>query len=83
MKLNDRQKQFLVDWGYVTPKTLDSLTHKGWENYFIQNFDWELDLRLNHWGMNDLKLVSKEGNITYDIMLNFQGGDLSDMLHIR
>ena len=29
MKLDDKQKQFLVDWGYVTPKTLDSLTHKG------------------------------------------------------
>jgi hypothetical protein len=83
MKLNDRQKQFLVDWGYVTPKTLDSLTHKGWENYFIENFDWELDLHLNHWGMNDLVLTSKESDITYDVMLNFQGGDLSDMLNLR
>jgi hypothetical protein len=83
MKLNDKQKQFLVDWGYVTPKTLDSLTHKGWENYFIKNFDWELDLHLNNWGMNDLVLTDKESDITYDVMLNFQGGDLSDMLHIR
>lgn len=83
MKLNDRQKQFLVDWGYVTPKTLDSLTHKGWENYFIKNFDWELDLHLNNWGMNDLVLTDKESDITYDVMLNFQGGDLSDILHIR
>jgi hypothetical protein len=83
MKLNDRQKQFLVDWGYVTPKTLDSLTHKGWENYFIKNFDWELDLHLNNWGMNDLILTDRENDITYEVMLNFQGGDLSDMLHIR
>jgi hypothetical protein len=83
MKLNDRQKQFLVDWGYVTPKTLDSLTHKGWENYFIKNFDWELDLHLNNWGMNDLVLTDRENDITYEVMLNFQGGDLSDMLHIR
>jgi hypothetical protein len=83
MKLNDKQKHFLVDWGYVTPKTLDSLTHKGWENYFIENFDWELDLHLNNWGMNDLLLTSKESDITYDVMLNFQGGDLSDMLNLR
>jgi hypothetical protein len=83
MKLNDKQKHFLVDWGCVTPKTLDSLTHKGWENYFIENFDWELDLHLNNWGMNDLLLTSKESDITYDVMLNFQGGDLSDMLNLR
>lgn len=83
MKLNDRQKHFLVDWGYVTPKTLDSLTHKGWENYFIKNFDWELDLHLNNWGMNDLVLTDRENDITYEVMLNFQGGDLSDMLHLR
>jgi hypothetical protein len=83
MKLNDKQKQFLVDWGYVTPKTLDSLTHKGWENYFIKNFDWKLDLHLNNWGMNDLVLTDRENDITYEVMLNFQGGDLSDMLHIR
>jgi hypothetical protein len=90
MKLNDKQKQFLVDWGYITPKTLDSLTHKGWENYFIENFDWELDLHLNHWGMNDLVLTEKvpsypdiDYEIKYDVMLNFQGGDLSDMLNLR
>ena len=90
MKLNDKQKQFLVDWGYITPKTLDSLTHKGWENYFIKNFDWELDLHLNKWRMNDLVLTEKvpsypeiDYEIKYNVMLNFQGGDLSDMLNIR
>ena len=83
MKLNDKQKHFLVDWGYVTPKTLDSLTYKGWENYFIKNFDWKLDLHLNNWGMNDLVLTDRKDGITYEVMLNFQGGDLSDMLHIR
>jgi hypothetical protein len=83
MKLNDKQKQFLVDNDYITTKVLDSLTHKGWERYFIENFEWKLDLHLNNWGMNDLVLIDRENDITYDIMLNFQGNDLQELLLIK
>lgn len=83
MKLNDRQKQFLVDNDYITTKVLDSLTHKGWERYFIENFEWKLDLHLNNWGMNDLVLTDRENDITYDVMLNFQGNDLQELLLIK
>lgn len=84
MKLNDRQKQFLIDNDYITTKVLDSLTHKGWERYFIENFEWKLDLHSNNWNMNDLILVNKETNeVDYEPMLNFQGNDLQELLLIK
>ena len=42
MKLNNKQKQYLLDNGYVTAKVLDAVVEPGWKNYFIKSFDWEL-----------------------------------------
>ena len=39
MKLNNKQKQFLFDNYYVTSKVLDALVYKGWQDYFIKNFN--------------------------------------------
>lgn len=90
MKLNDRQKQFLINNDYITTKVLNSLTHKGWERYFIENFEWKLDLHLNNWRMNDLVLTEKvpsypdiDYEIKYAVMLNFQGNDLQELLLIK
>ena len=45
IKLNDNQKQFLVDKGYITIKTLDSLDYEGWEQYYIKHLPaWK-----SHW----------------------------------
>ena len=81
--LNDKQKEFLFEEDYVNSKTLDALTYKGWQNFFIKNFIWKLDTDLNRWRMRDLVLVSKEtGEEDYITMLNFQGNDLTKLLKI-
>ena len=47
MKLNNKQKQYLLDNNYVTAKTLDAAIEPGWKNYFIKSFDWELLKNIN------------------------------------
>ena len=81
--LNDNQKQFLVDKGYVTKKSVDSVNKVGWEKFFINYFNWKLDLSFNRWYMNDLILINKETNEEdYRIYLNFQETDLTELLNI-
>ena len=81
--LNDNQKQFLFTEYYVDSKVLDALTYKGWENYFIKNFHWRLNLDKNWFNMRDLILISKEtGEEMYNTSLNFQGRDLEKLLKI-
>ena len=84
MQLNDNQKKFLFENYYVTSKTLDSLTYEGWENYWIKNFDFELDSYLNNWNMRTLKITDKE-NPKYFIQveLNFQENDFDTLLEIE
>lgn len=83
VKLNDNQKQYLFDKHYVTRKALDSLSYAGWEKFFIENFNWSLDLSFNRWYMNDLILINKDtGEESYRIYLNFQEEDLTKLLNI-
>ena len=81
-KLNKNQKQYLFDNYYVTAKVLDACVEKGWQNYFIKNFNWELNLELDQFGFNKLYLVDKEsGDYEYIIGLNFQENDLQTLLN--
>lgn len=83
MKLNKKQKQFLFDNYYVTSKVLDALTYKGWEDYFIKNFDWTLEGK-DQYGFEKLYLKDKEnGDISYRIGLNFQGDDKLTLLNLK
>lgn len=83
IKLNDNQKQYLFDKHYVTRKVLDSLSYVGWKKFFIENFNWSLDLSFNKWYMNDLILVDKDtSEESYRIYLNFQEEDLTKLLNI-
>ena len=81
--LNNKQKQFLFDNYYVDAKVLDSLVYKGWENYWINNYEFELDTTLNKWNMRTLTLVDKD-NMCRDIEfdLNFQDNDFETLLKI-
>ena len=84
IKLNKKQKQFLFDNFYVDSKALDAAAdYKGWQNYFIDDFEWHLDLNKTWARMNNLKLINEEGDITYDFDLNFQKNDLNDLLNLR
>ena len=84
MQLNDNQKKFLFENYYVTSKTLDSLTYEGWENYWIKNFDFELDTNLNRWNMRTLKIFDKESlKIFIETDLNFQENDFEVLLEIE
>jgi hypothetical protein len=42
--LNKKQKQFLFNNAYVTSKTFDAAVYPNWENYFINNFIWQLSV---------------------------------------
>ena len=84
MQLNDNQKKFLFENYYVTSKTLDSLTYEGWENYWIKNFDFELDTNLNRWNMRTLKIFDKESlKIFIETDLNFQENDFEVLIEIE
>ena len=83
MKLNKNQKKFLFDNYYLDSKMLDSLVYKGWENFWIDGFKFELDTNLNRWNMRTLSLVDKDLN--YEVMsfdLNFQENDFDELLKI-
>ena len=60
MKLNDSQKRFLFDTYYIDARVLDSLTYKGWEDYWINNFDFELEVNKNRFNMRTLRLIYKD-----------------------
>ena len=80
-KLNKKQKQFLFEKHYVNAKVLDACIEEGWQNYFIKNFNWQLNLELDHFGFNKLYLADKDsGDYEYIIGLNFQENDLQTLL---
>ena len=83
MKLNKNQKRFLFDKNYITAKVLDSLTYKGWENYFIKNFDFELAGK-DRYGLEKLYLKDKKTkDIEYIVELIFQNDDYKKLLEIK
>lgn len=67
-KLTKKQRQWLVDNGYVDTEVLDSYTSKkGWEKYFIDNFNWVL-LGKQQYGMEVLQLIDN-GRVDYEVHL--------------
>lgn len=89
MKLNNKQKQYLLEKGYVTAKVLDAAIEPGWKSYFIKSFDWEL-VGKDWSGLEKLYLIDKgkfdkrdKGNIVYTIGLNFQDDDYNTLQNIR
>ena len=89
MKLNNKQKQYLLDNGYVTANVLDAAIEPGWKNYFIKSFDWELASK-DRRGLERLHLIDKgkwnikdKGKIAYTIGLNFHDGDYKELENIR
>lgn len=85
IELNKKQKQFLIKNEYITVKTVDALNYATLTTYFVDNFDWILDTRLNNYNMNDLvlKAIDKTSLSIYDVMINFQGTDFDTLLNIK
>lgn len=89
MKLNNKQKRYLLDNGYVTAKVLAAVIEPGWKNYFIKSFDWELADK-DRYGLERLHLIDNgkrkikdNGKIVYTIGLNFQDDDYNTLQSIR
>lgn len=89
MKLNNKQKRYLLDNGYVTAKVLDAVVEPGWKNYFIKSFDWEL-VGKDRCGLERLHLIDKgkrnvkdKGEIVYTIGLDFHDGDCKELENVR
>ena len=86
LTLNEKQKRFLfIDRTYVTAKTLDAATYPGWRDWFIDDFEWVLDLDDDRWGFKTLTLTEKNPIIPgdpaiYKQGLNFQDDDLETLL---
>ena len=82
IELNNKQKQFLFDKGYVTSKTLDACVEEGWQDYFKEEYEWVLETQRSTWGFRTLRLYDKgyQGDYVYEIDLNFQGDDLLELL---
>ena len=81
IKLNKKQKRFLFENYYVTAKVLDSLETKGWQDFFINHYQWELNGR-DQYGFERLYLKDEDG-ISYTIGLNFQDDDYDKLLSIK
>ncbi len=86
--LTRNQKVFLFKQRYVTAKTLDAAVEEGWQDFYIDCFDWELDLEYNRYGFRDLELIENDpilpgDPIIHTIGLNFQGEDLKTLLSIK
>ena len=83
MKLNKKQKRFLFDNYYVTAKVLDAATTPGWQDYFINNFDWTLEGK-DQYGFEKLYLKDKDTkDIDYRIGLIFQDDDYNKLMNIK
>lgn len=50
LQLNNIQKQWLFDKHYLTAKVLDAAIEPGWQDYFINHFNWNIfDESNNGW----------------------------------
>lgn len=80
-KLNKKQKRFLFDNYYVTAKALDALETKGWQDFFIGHYEWELAGK-DRYGFELLNLKD-EDRICFTIGLNFQDDDYDKIISIK
>ena len=85
--LNKNQKVFLFENYYITAKSLDACVERGWQDYFMDYFQWELDLDFDKYGFRTLKLkhIENETYLDFDyvIGLNFHGNDLKQLQSIK
>ena len=81
MILTKKHKWFLFDNNYVTAKVLDAAYLGAWQDYFINNFRWELSEHKDAYGFYRLYLRDKKtDDIEYTIGINWQGDDFHKML---
>ena len=93
IKLNKKQKMFLFENYYITSKMLDSLLYKGWENYWTDYFNWELDIEPDNYGWYAIEIIEKKSEIKlngvlvektkFNFDLNFQDNDLETLLNLK
>jgi len=70
-QLNNTQKQWLFDRHYMTAKVLDACVEPGWQDYYINCFNWMLDdSNVNGW--YHLILQAKDGSCYYHADLNLR-----------
>lgn len=81
IRLNKKQKRFLFDNYYVTARALDALEVKGWQDFFVNHYKWELRGK-DKYGLERLYLKDEDG-ICFTLGLNFQGSDYKDLLSIK
>ena len=84
MKLNDNQKRYLFDKYYIDAEVLDSLVYKGWEDYWIDHYYFDLaDEYKYRPSFRNLQLIDKDTDkIATEFYLNFQGNDYETLLKI-
>ena len=63
LQLNNIQKQWLFDKHYLTAKVLDAAIEPGWQDYFINYFNWNIFGENNGWYY--LILQAKDGRHYY------------------
>lgn len=85
LTLNEKQKRWLFENDYVTAKVLDACIEQGWREYYINYFDWKLDLELDMFGFNRLWLVDKDEPKSRPLGtgLNFQDDDFQKLLALK
>ena len=72
LQLNNLQKQWLFDRHYVTAKVLDACVEPGWQDYFINYFNWNIFDEDNDNGWYHLILQAKDGSCYYHADLHLK-----------
>ena len=80
MKLNKKQKQFLLEKDYVNAYVLDADMEEGWQDFYIKHYNWVMDIKYAHSGsLVRLELQEKDSNyIAMDLGVIFHGNDLEE-----
>ena len=82
MKLNDKQKTWLIDEGYITAYSLDADSSEDWKGYYLNRFDWALSNTKNNFGFYEVTLLHKTFLFSQTVCINLASKDKRTILNI-
>lgn len=82
--LNEKQKQFLFDEGYVDAKALDAAVEPGWKEYFMRKFKWVLEAKpVNNTRLLVLTDIAFPVLPEYAVEIIFRKNDFEKLLTLK
>ena len=82
MKLNKKQRYYLMDNCYVRAPAVNLIDEYGWKKWLADNFSWELEEERDQYGLNRLKLLANS-EIKHMIGLRLTDDELREIKKIK